>query len=112
MKERTTDRDKPVSFKSFLRQLQAIKAWGRQAPQPLDIIRTPVLVINGDHDIMVPSQNSAELARRIGQQAAAKVRAQFGWGKVADEFTALCEKALQLSNRKVVVAGAKLAAVV
>ena len=63
--ERTTDRDKPVSLKAFLRQLKAIKAWGRQAPQPLDTIRTPVLVANGDHDIMVPSENSADLARRV-----------------------------------------------
>lgn len=65
LKERTTDRDKPVSLKAFLRQLKAIKAWGRQAPQPLDTIRTPVLVANGDHDIMVPSENSADLARRV-----------------------------------------------
>ncbi|WP_447725957.1 alpha/beta fold hydrolase [Sphingomonas koreensis] len=65
LKERTADRDKPVSLKAFLRQLKAITAWGRQAPQPLDTIRKPVLVANGDHDIMVPSENSADLARRI-----------------------------------------------
>jgi len=50
---------------AFLRQLRAIKAWGLQAPQPLDTIAKPVLVANGDHDSMVPSENSAELARRI-----------------------------------------------
>jgi pimeloyl-ACP methyl ester carboxylesterase len=49
----------------FLRQLKAIKAWGLRSPQPLDTIRTPVLVANGDHDIMVPSENSDDLARRI-----------------------------------------------
>lgn len=65
LKERTKDRDKPVSPKAFLRQSKAIKAWGHQAPQRLDTIRTPVLVANGDHDIMVPSENSADLARRI-----------------------------------------------
>lgn len=65
LKERTTDRDRAVSLRPFLRQLKAIKAWGLQAPQPLDAIRTPVLVANGDHDIMVPSENSADLARRI-----------------------------------------------
>src|SRR5581483_4951461 len=41
------------------------------------------------------------LARQIGQQAAATVRARFGWGSVADEFAALCERARQLSNRKI-----------
>lgn len=65
LKDRTADRDRAVSPKAFLRQLKAIKAWGRQAPQPLDTIRKPVLVANGDHDIMVPSENSADLARRI-----------------------------------------------
>jgi pimeloyl-ACP methyl ester carboxylesterase len=65
LKERTRDRDKAVSLKAFWRQLKAIKAWGTQAPQPLDAIRQPVLVANGDHDIMVPSENSRDLARRI-----------------------------------------------
>ncbi|WP_038363428.1 alpha/beta hydrolase [Bosea sp. UNC402CLCol] len=65
LKERTGDRDKAVSLTAFLRQLKAIKAWGLQAPQPLDGVRTPVLVANGDHDIMVPSENSVDLARRI-----------------------------------------------
>jgi len=65
LKERTRDRDNAVSVKAFLRQLRAIKAWGLQAPQPLDTIAKPVLVANGDHDSMVPSENSAELARRI-----------------------------------------------
>jgi pimeloyl-ACP methyl ester carboxylesterase len=65
LKERTRDRDKAISPQAFLRQLKAIKAWGQQAPQPLDTIRKPVLVANGDHDIMVPSENSTDLARRI-----------------------------------------------
>lgn len=65
LKERKRDRDRAVSLRAFLRQLRAIKAWGLQAPQPLDAVRTPVLVANGDHDIMVPSENSTDLARRI-----------------------------------------------
>ena len=65
LKERTRDRDKAVSPKAFLRQLKAIKAWGLQAPQSLDAIAKPVFIANGDHDIMVPSENSADLARRI-----------------------------------------------
>jgi len=65
LKERTRDRDRAVSLTAFLRQLKAIKAWGLQAPQPLDTVRTPVLVANGDHDIMVPSENSSDMARRI-----------------------------------------------
>lgn len=65
LKERTQDRDKPVSPKVFLRQLKAIKSWGTQAPQALDTLDIPVMVANGDHDIMVPSENSTDMARRI-----------------------------------------------
>ena len=61
-------------------------------------------------DAVVRVLHDAELALRIGQQAAVTVRTRFGWGNVADEFAALCEKALQSASRKVAVAGAKLAA--
>lgn len=65
LKERSRDRDKPVSLRTFLRQLGAIKAWGQQPPQPLETIRQRVLVANGEHDIMVPTANSRDLAGRI-----------------------------------------------
>lgn len=63
--ERKADRDKGPSPRAFLRQLAAIKAWGLQAPQDLGHIRIPVLVANGDNDIMVPTSNSHDMARRI-----------------------------------------------
>ncbi|KRA61636.1 alpha/beta hydrolase [Caulobacter sp. Root655] len=63
--ERETNRDKKVTTTAFLRQLKAIEAWGKQAPQDLGTIDKPVLVANGDHDIMVPSRNSIDLARRL-----------------------------------------------
>lgn len=65
LKERKNDRDKAVGFGPMLRQLKAIKAWGLLPLQPLEAIRHPVLVANGDHDIMVPSENSTAMARRI-----------------------------------------------
>jgi pimeloyl-ACP methyl ester carboxylesterase len=63
--ERKADRDKPITASAFLRQLKAIKAWGKQAPQNLGAIQKPVLVANGDQDKMVPSNNSTDLARRL-----------------------------------------------
>ena len=45
--------------------MKAIEAWGRQAPQDLGSIRIPVLIANGDNDIMVPTVNSTDMARRI-----------------------------------------------
>jgi pimeloyl-ACP methyl ester carboxylesterase len=65
LKERKADRDKGPTPSAFLRQLKAIKAWGRQVPQDLGGIRIPVLVANGDNDIMVPTVNSHDMARRI-----------------------------------------------
>ena len=35
LKERTENRDKPITLAAFLTQLKAIKAWARQAPQDL-----------------------------------------------------------------------------
>jgi pimeloyl-ACP methyl ester carboxylesterase len=63
--ERTANRDKGVSIPAFITQLKAIHAWGRQAPADLSRIKHPVLVANGDQDKMVPSSNSADLARRM-----------------------------------------------
>jgi pimeloyl-ACP methyl ester carboxylesterase len=65
LKERTTGRDKPPTVRAFLRQLRAIKAWGRQPPQDLGIFKIPVLIANGDNDIMVPTVNSSDMASRI-----------------------------------------------
>jgi pimeloyl-ACP methyl ester carboxylesterase len=65
LKERKADRDKGPTPGAFLRQLKAIKAWGRQAPQNLGSIRIPVLIANGDNDIMVPTANSIDMAQRI-----------------------------------------------
>ena len=65
LKERKADRDKGPTPSAFLRQLKAIQAWGRQAPQDLGRIRIPVLIANGDNDIMVPTVNSHDMARRI-----------------------------------------------
>lgn len=65
LKERKTNRDKGPTPAALLRQLKAIKAWGRQSPQALGNIRIPVLIANGDNDIMVPTQNSHDIARRI-----------------------------------------------
>ena len=65
LKERKAGRDKGPTPSAFLRQVKAITAWGRQAPQDLGSIRIPVLIANGDNDIMVPTANSIDMARRI-----------------------------------------------
>ena len=63
--ERTQDRDKPISRQAALAQLRAITAGGLHAPDDLSVITVPVLVTNGDHDLMVASEHSADMARRL-----------------------------------------------
>ena len=63
--ERTVNRDRSVSTSTLLNQFAAIHAWGRQTPTDLSLIHQPVLVANGDHDKMVPSSNSTDLAHRL-----------------------------------------------
>ena len=65
LKERTQDRDTAISVPSFRAHLKAIHGWGVQQPTDLSRIQQPVFVANGDHDRMVPSHNSADLARRL-----------------------------------------------
>src|SRR5881394_3432512 len=47
LQERTNDRDKTISVRSFRAQLKAIHRWGEQKPADLARIRQPVLVMNG-----------------------------------------------------------------
>lgn len=65
LKERTEDRDKAISVGAFRAQLGAIHAWGVQQPSDLSTIRQPVFVANGDHDRMVPTSNTVDLAKRL-----------------------------------------------
>ena len=63
--ERTKDRDKAISVRSFRAQLTAIHRWGQQKPADLASIHQPVLVMNGDSDKMVPTKNTIDLHRRL-----------------------------------------------
>lgn len=65
LKERTANRDKRFSLQTFAAQLTAIRAAGKSAPDDLSAITAPTLIANGDHDLMVASNNSADMAGRI-----------------------------------------------
>ncbi|MDB5576342.1 MAG: hypothetical protein JWR80_1518 [Bradyrhizobium sp.] len=62
---RTEDRDAPISNETIGAQLTAIHAWGQGDPAGLSRITHPVLVANGDDDVMAPTINSFDLARRL-----------------------------------------------
>lgn len=94
LNERTEHRDKPVSIPAFIAQLRAIRAWGRQRPADLSGIHHPVLVANGDHDKMVPSSNSIDLARRL-PNAELVLYKDAGHGGVFQYHEAFVKRALE-----------------
>lgn len=65
LQERTADRDRPISLQARVAQLRAIVAAGMQEPHDLSTVALPVLVANGDHDLMVASAHSRDLGERI-----------------------------------------------
>jgi pimeloyl-ACP methyl ester carboxylesterase len=65
LEERTNDRDKAISVRSFRAQLKAIHRWGQQKPADLASIHQPVLVMNGESDKMVPTKNTVDLDQRL-----------------------------------------------
>ncbi|NGP06008.1 alpha/beta hydrolase [Rhodococcus sp. 14C212] len=63
--ERTSNRDKKISLQARRAQLKAIVQSGKHAPDDLSVISQPVFVANGDNDLMVASEHSADLAERL-----------------------------------------------
>jgi pimeloyl-ACP methyl ester carboxylesterase len=65
LKERSTNRDRPISLQARRAQLKAIMNAGKSAPDDLAAITQPVFVANGDCDLMVASHLSADMAHRL-----------------------------------------------
>jgi pimeloyl-ACP methyl ester carboxylesterase len=63
--ERTTDKDAPVSNEAIQAQAVAITKWGMSPANDLEAVTQPVLIANGDEDVMVPTVNSFELFQRL-----------------------------------------------
>ena len=67
--KRSIDRDLPSSEQTVGAQFKAIVDWGRGSPAAsadrLRRIRQPVLVVNGNDDIMVPTDNSYALFQQL-----------------------------------------------
>ena len=93
LKERTGDLDTPVSNETIQAQVAAIHAWGQGDAAALGNVRHPVLVANGDHDVMVPSFNSFELARRL-PNAQLSIFPDAGHGGIFQYHAAFVEEAL------------------
>lgn len=65
LKARKVVKDKGIRLMSYRNQLTAINRWGKNTPADLSGIQQETLIVNGDHDRMVPTENSYDLAERI-----------------------------------------------
>lgn len=98
LKERTKDRDKPISLGAFRSQLKAIHAWGVQQPSDLSTIRQPVFVANGDNDRMVPTSNTFDLAKRL-PNSELRIYPDAGHGGIFQFHDAFVPQALEFLGR-------------
>lgn len=57
--------DKEMNIKGFLTQLGAIKKWGRDSQDDMAFITQPTLIVNGDKDMQVPTENSYIMDQKI-----------------------------------------------
>jgi pimeloyl-ACP methyl ester carboxylesterase len=94
LKERTHNRDKRISVQARIAQLKAIRHAGQSEPDDLSLITQPVFVANGDHDLMVASSHSADMARRL-PNARLKIYLNSGHGGVFQHHQTFLSDALQ-----------------
>ena len=94
LKERTHNRDKRISMQARIAQLKAIRHAGQSEPDDLSLITQPVFVANGDHDLMVDSSHSADMARRL-PNAKLKIYPNSGHGGVFQHHRTFVPDALQ-----------------
>jgi len=99
LKERTQNRDKRISVQARIAQLKAIRHAGQSEPDDLSLITQPVFVANGDHDLMVDSSHSADMARRL-PNARLKIYPNSGHGGVFQHHQTFLSDALQFLSEK------------
>ena len=99
LKERTHNRDKRISVQARIAQLKAIRHAGQSQPDDLSLITQPVFVANGDHDLMVDSSHSADMARRL-PNARLKIYPNSGHGGVFQHHQTFLSDALQFLSEK------------
>lgn len=83
------DADKEMSVPGFLTQLKAIKRWGRATQDDMSYISQPTLIVNGDKDMQVPTENSYTMHEKI-KNSKLIIYPKAGHGSIfqyADEFS-------------------------
>ena len=98
LKERKENRGEKLKLKHLTHQLDAIKAWGLQAPQDLSVITQPALIVNGENDKMVPASNSYELKNRI-KNSEIIIYKDAGHGSIFQNHEDFVKKALEFLTK-------------
>ena len=86
---KTEAEDKKMTVTGFLTQLWAIKRWGKAAQDDLNYIGQPTLIVNGDKDMQVPTENSYDMHQKIANSQLI-IYPKAGHGSIfqyADEFS-------------------------
>jgi len=91
---RSQDRDAPVTNETIVAQVTAITKWGLTPTTSLSDIRQPVLVVNGDADVMAPTISSVELARKL-PHAELSIFPNAGHGAIFQYHGAFLDQALK-----------------
>ena len=81
--------DKDMNLSGFLTQLKAIKRWGKDSQDDLTFITQPTLIVNGDKDMQVPTENSYDMHAKI-ENSKLMIYPNTGHGSIfqyADEFS-------------------------
>ena len=99
LKERTDHRDKRISMQARIAQLKAIRHAGQSEPDDLSVITQPVFIANGDHDLMVDSNHSADMARRL-PNAKLKIYPNSGHGGVFQHHQTFVPDALRFLSEE------------
>ena len=81
--------DKDMNVLGFLTQLKAIKRWGKDPQDDQKFITQPTLIVNGDKDMQVPTENSYDMHEKI-ENSKLIIYPHAGHGSIfqyADEFS-------------------------
>lgn len=93
LKIRKNNRDKTINWFAYRSQLKAINKWGKEDPADLSVLDQPVLVVNGDNDIMVPTEpNTYSLHERLSNSELI-VYPDAGHGSIAQNNTSFVKSA-------------------
>ncbi|SFR06464.1 Pimeloyl-ACP methyl ester carboxylesterase [Lentzea waywayandensis] len=94
LNERTEDRDAEVTNETIGAQATALAKWEQSSPEGLTTVRQPVLVVNGDNDVMTPTISSFNLAKYL-PNAQLSIYPDAGHGALFQHHALFVEQALE-----------------